>query len=251
MASFDSIVATTELEAINQLLATIGEAPLTAQSDIDTPTSEDVKMAVNAFKREMRKCLLKKWEFNTELNYRINPTVSNFAWTDADGTAQTLAIFLPPAGLLDFQVAMKPEQQGSRYLDTVVRIAKLYPTAPTAVLVFYDRAFNRDGFPASERAAIYIDAVWSLDFTDMPEVARQYIAVKAGRSFQRQVVGDRVLETITEQDELEAWKDLKKRHGLKTDLNFLSNADVYKHLGNRPRGASGFTDLRRGALGLF
>jgi len=251
MASFDSILATTELEAVNQLLSTIGEAPLVAQADIDTPISEDVQMAVNAFKREMRRCLLKKWEFNTELNYRINPTVVNHPWTDPDGSAKTLAIFKPPAGLLDFQVAMTPAQQGSTYLDTVIRISKTYVEATFPVLVFYDRAFNRDGFPAAERAFITIDAVWSLDFTDIPEVARQYICVKAARSFQKSVVGDRVLNSLTDQDELEAWRDLKRRHGLKTDLNMLDNADVSKHLGMRPRGPSGYNDLRRGTLGLL
>lgn len=243
MASFDSVVATTELEAVNQLLATIGEAPLDAQGDLDSPISEDVQMAVNIFKREMRRVLLRAWEFNTELNYRIYPIDDNFAWTDADGTAQVLSIFKPPAGLLDFQVAMIPAQQGSTYLDTVIRISKSYEESSAPVLVFYDRAFNRDGFLTSEREYIVIDAVWSLDFTDLPEVARQYLCIKAARVFQKSVVMDRALHVLTEEDEVAAWKDLKRRHGLKTDLNMLDNLDVSKHLGGRHRGPSGYANL--------
>jgi len=251
MASFDSVIATTELEAVNLMLSTIGEAPLADQTALDNATAEDVVAAKSILKTQMRRCLLKKWEFNTELSLRIDPTDDDFSWTDPDGTSQTIGVYKPPAGLLDFQVSLTSAQQGAQYIDTVIRPSKQYVETLLPVLVFYDRYNNRDGFLASERSYIEIDAVWSMDFTDLPEVARQYITIKAARLFQKSVVGDRALHVLTEEDEVEAWKDLKRRHGLKTDLNMLDNADVSKHLGLRPRGPSGYSDLRRGHLGLL
>jgi hypothetical protein len=254
---FDGIVATTELELVNAMLSTIGEAPLDSSTDLDTPATEDVAQALQIVKRIMRSTLVKKWTFNTELQYRINPEASTFDFDDDDGeTTTTVNIFLPPAGLLDFDISITADQQGTRYPDAIIRISKQYnvTTESTGSLVFYDRYNNRDGFPASgsdQRDYLLIDPVWSLDFSDLPEIARQYIMVRACRLFQKSVLGASELHAFTQDDESEAWIALKRKYGLKDELNMLDNADVSKALGFRPRGIAGAGNIRRNVLGLL
>jgi hypothetical protein len=253
---FDSIVATTELELVNAMLATIGEAPLDSSTDLDTPATEDVAQALQMVKRIMRSTLVKKWTFNTELSYRINPEASTFDFEDADGETTTINIFLPPDGLLDFDISIEADQQGSRYPDAIIRISTQYDitTESTGSLVFYDRYNNRDGFPTSgsdQRDYLLIDPVWSLDFSDLPEIARQYIMVRACRLFQKSVLGASELHAFTADDESEAWIALKRKYGLKDELNMLDNADVSKALGFRPRGIAGAGNIRRNVLGLL
>jgi hypothetical protein len=251
---FDSIVATTELELVNAMLSTIGEAPLDSSTDLDTPATDDVTQAIQIVKRIMRSTLVKKWTFNTELSYRIEPEASTFEYTDADGTLTDVNIFLPPAGLLSFDISIDSDQQGSRYPDAIIRSSKQYEVASKSTLVFYDRYNNRDGFPttgAEQRDFLLIDPVWSLDFSDLPEIARQYIMTRACRLFQKSVLGAPELHQFTQEDENAAWLDLKRKYGLKDELNMLDNADVSKHLGFRPRGIAGAGNIRRDVLGLL
>jgi hypothetical protein len=202
----------------------------------------------------MRSVLAKKWTFNTELRYRINPEASTFDFDDADGTTTTVNIFLPPAGLLDFDISIDADQQGSRYPDAIIRISKQYEVTSAPVLVFYDRYNNRDGFPTSgtdQRDYLLIDPVWMLDFSDLPELARQYVMIRAARLFAKSVLGPSQIHQFTQEDETQAWMDLKRKYGLKDELNMLDNADVSKALGFRPRGVAGAGNIRRDVLGLL
>jgi hypothetical protein len=247
---FDGIVATTELELVNAMLSTIGEAPLDSSTDLDTPATDDVTQALQIVKRTMRSVLGKKWTFNTELQYRVNPVVTPFNFTDDDGTTVTsINVFLPPAGLLDFDISITSDQQGSRYPDAIIRASKQY--TPLGTLVFYDRYNNRDGFPAADRDFLLIDPVWMLDFSDLPELARQYVMVRAARLFAKSVLGPTEIHQFTQEDESQAWMDLKRKYGLKDELNMLDNADVSKMLGFRPRGVAGAGNIRRDVLGLL
>lgn len=250
---FDGIVATTELELVNAMLSTIGEAPLASAAALDTPATDDVTQALQIVKRIMRSTLTKKWTFNTELQYRINPT-GTFAFTNDDTTSTTVNIFLPPAGMLDFDISIAPDQQGTRYPDTIIRISKQYTSVGQPVLVFYDRYNNRDGFPSTGsdlRSFLLIDPVWGLDFTDLPEIARQYIMVRSCRLFAKSVLGPSNIHQFTAEDEQQAWMDLKRKYGLKDELNMLDNADVSKALGFRPRGVAGAGNIRSNVLGLL
>jgi hypothetical protein len=256
MPQFDSLVATTELELVNAMLGTINEAPI-VQASLDTPASEDVAQCIQTVKRVMRSTLAKKWTFNTELEYRINPEDTTFEFTDDDATTVTeINIFLPPTNLLDFDISITADQQGSRYPDAIIRKSKQYgiTTESSGELVFYDRYNNRDGFPtegAYQRDYLLIDPVWMLDFSDLPELARQYVQARACRMFAKSVLGATEIHSVTAEDEQQAWMDLKRKYGLKDELNMLDNADVAKHLGFRPRGVSGAGNIRRNVLGLL
>lgn len=248
-----NLTASTELEAVNSILAAGGIAPL---ADLSNVTATDVLMAVNALRNASREVQTEGWKFNTEWGLQIT-RVTTMAWVDPnsggdespDGASPTIGVFLVPANLIKFYVTANNKQvdmYGNR-LDFVARPSRRYvdPSSGAPVLVFYDRVCNRDGFPITERTNIWIDPVWYFDFTQLPEVARQYITVLAGRRFLKSVIGASELIGFQEKDELLALRRLSREEGLDDDFNMLDHPDVFRVIGDRPRTTGNFPDDRR------
>ena len=63
---------TTELDAINTLLSSIGTAPVTNTATANT----DAVMAKNYIDRARREIQTEKWWFNTEQNYTLTPDIN-------------------------------------------------------------------------------------------------------------------------------------------------------------------------------
>lgn len=230
-----NIAPTTELEAVNAMLAAIGESPLSSQSEVDTPVTADVEMAVNTLRDALRDVLAESWRFNTEFGYEV-VKAANFNWTDTDGVTTQLGIYKPPANLLAFEVSDSADQSGYKLVDTTLRPSRLYKEAGLAVPVFYDRVKNRDGFPTADRTRLFIDAVWYMDFAALPDVARRYITVVAARRFlaingQKEIIG------YTQLDEGRARKNLKQREGRVDSYSMFMAADVYAARGRIIYGA--------------
>lgn len=191
MASITTLNPTTELEAVNAILATIGEAPV---STVEGNTAADVQMAVAALRTAQKEVLSRRWRFNTEVGYEVDPT-ANYVWP-TDG--RTLNIFEVPEGLASFDLTHTEDQRG---LDVIIRPSRRYPDQGDSVLVFYDRLNARDGFPAEERSVLKINPVWLLEFEFCPEPARRYITIVAARRFQTQMTKSEVLDAVTEDEE--------------------------------------------------
>lgn len=247
MPQIINIVPTTELEAVNALLAAIGEAPV-AQGEVDTPTSVTTTMALGELKNAAREVLLRGWKFNTEFGYPVVRS-STYAWTGLDGSTATLGIFKRPTTpkyLLRFEISKTADQQGNSTVDTILTKSRAYQEASLFVEVFYDRILNRDGFDINTRTYLYIDPVWSMDFSDMPEVARRYIIVLAGRRFIAHTVGSTTLSGFGERDENMALRELIREHGMEDEYNMMRQQDVLGFMGNRPYALGGvINDPRR------
>lgn len=246
MPQLSTIAATTEVDAVNAMLSTIGEAPFANQTELDASTSTDVTTAVNALRDTIRALCSQPWKFNTETGYKLT-AAGTIVWT-ADSVS--INVFTPPTNLLAFTPTIRADQQGSKYTDAIVRLSRQY-NSPTFVPVFADRATGRDGFPVADRTFLYIDPLWHVPFAYLPETAKAFVIAHAGRVWQQGVVGSDVLRQFTADDERLALRNLKRDQGQPDDYNMFSNADVSKHLGLRPRGVSGWTDLRSGQLGLL
>jgi hypothetical protein len=234
-----SILVSTELDAINACLVAGGEAPV---ADI-VAQRPDVMAAQQLVREASREVQAQGWRFNTEHGFEVLPA-GTLTWTDSGGMVLTLNVFTPPQNLLSFSVTKHPIQQGSNYLDTIVRPSRLYQGG--GVQVFYDRASNRDGHL---RDAIYIDPVWLFDFHALPQAARHLVAVKAKRSYLRQVVQDYAASDRLGEDEMKATTTLRRQD--ETDnLNLFNNIAVRQHLGGRALRLSGVADHRasRGPL---
>jgi len=88
-----SLTGSTELEAVNEMLAAIGVAPV---ASLDSTTSRDAILAKTAIKTVAREVLLERWRFNSEFGVQIIPS-QGLTWTDeSDSTTTALFIYEVP-----------------------------------------------------------------------------------------------------------------------------------------------------------
>lgn len=237
MPSINNLSATTETEALNVMLSTIGEQPV---ADIDTATAADVVMAKNILRQAAKDVLAEGWRFNTEFGYELAPTTTQ-PWTGSDGTTATLNVFEVPANLITYRVTPCREQAGDRKVDVVARPGRTYD--PTKI-IFYDRAKNRDGLDSSKHAVLYIDPVWYFDFDKLPQTIRNLITVIASRRLAEDATNSEQLVGFTQQDELDARRQAKRDQGDQDAFNMLNEASVGSALGRRLFRGYGRVDTR-------
>lgn len=154
---------TTELDAINTLLATIGETPI---NSLVGALPADVAVAVNTLRETLLEVQLEGWHFNTEEDYPLVPT--------QDGQ-----IHIAPS---IFRVSLN-DPDGR---DVVQRGNRLY-----------DRANHSYRFTEEITATVSM----VLPFDDLPGAFRHYVTIRAARRFQDRTVGADSLHAYTERDE--------------------------------------------------
>ena len=185
-------VPVNELEAVNMLLAAVGEA---AVSSLETATTVDVTQAKNLLSNINREVQQKGWHFNTEWDVVLS--------LDSDsriplGTS-VLSIYSPT------KMTTIRGREGSPFL--------------------YDLDNNTFTWTASINDAVTITL---LDFEDIPQTARQYITTKAARIFQEEIVGQVSAETVNRQEEVEAYADLLDDEGERSGFNVgYGTRDMY------------------------
>lgn len=188
------LTATSKLESVNTMLTAIGEIPV---SSITSATTNDVSIAISILESTSREVQSRGWFFNTDLNYSLVPNNNN----EIELPANTLRV----------------ELEGSaRSKNYVERNRKLY-----------DRYNNT--FTISDSVKVTI--VFYLEFENIPEVARQYITIRAARIFQDRMLVSSELHKFHEIDELQAYMALKEAEGDIGRHNILTgNYDVYRIL---------------------
>lgn len=238
--AFDPSTPTTELEAVNTMLAAIGQPPLPPATDLATATEADVQIAVNTLWKASREVLTGGWRFNTLFGFQLEPLgiTPVFQWTEVGtGLKTDLNIFSLSSlstgpKFLSWKLS-NCVQNGD--LDMIERQAsRTYTGFPATLVVLYDRTHNRDGAAKDRHPYIYLDGIIAMNFEEMPEVARRYIAIRAARQFSQQVVGNADLRMFTEKDEYDALRILKRDQGLIEKHNLMDNYDGYMWHGGRP-----------------
>ena len=185
-------VPVNELEAVNMLLAAVGEA---AVSSLETATTVDVTQAKNLLSNINREVQQKGWHFNTEWDVVLS--------LDSDsriplGTT-VLSVYSPT------KTTTIRGREGSPFL--------------------YDLDNNTFTWTASINDAVTITL---LDFEDIPQTARQYITTKAARIFQEEIIGQVSAETVNRQEETEAYADLLDDEGERSGFNVgYGTRDMY------------------------
>jgi len=188
------LTATSKLESVNTMLTAIGEIPV---SSITSATTNDVSIAISILESTSREVQSRGWFFNTDLNYSLVPNNNN----EIELPANTLRVEL---------------EGSSRSKNYVERSRKLY-----------DRYNNT--FTISDSVKVTI--VFYLEFENIPEVARQYITIRAARIFQDRMLVSSELHKFHEIDELQAYMALKEAEGDIGRHNILTgNYDVYRIL---------------------
>ena len=180
-----AVAATTELEAINIMLAAIGEAPINSLTDtlpVDARTAQNTLTEVN------KSVQSEGWSFNTEIDVTLT----------RDGSNQ---INLPTNVLrVDANIHQHPT------IDPIQRGLKLY-----------DRQNNKYEFDDD----LICTVVYYRDFDEITEQARRYINIKAARIFVDRLIGDQGLRTYTQEDETRARAILTESDYANADHNLL------------------------------
>ena len=180
-----TVAATTELEAVNIMLAAIGEAPvnsLTGQVPVDVRIAQSTLIEVN------KRIQSEGWSFNTEIDVTLTRDASN-------------QIALPQNVLrVDANIHQHPT------IDPIQRGLKLY-----------DRLNNKYEFEED----LICTVVYFRPFTELTEPARSYINIKAARVFVDRLVSDDALRSYTEQDEIRARAILMETDLANGDHNIL------------------------------
>ena len=158
---------TTQLQAINQMLVGIGQAPVVSL-DIANPEIATALSIIESVNREVQG---EGWNFNTEINYPFTP--------DIDGTITV------PNGIL--QISDNKNSNVQAY-QTVLRGGRLY-----------DKIAHSFIFPTAD--PLLCDVVWLFAFEDLPQVFQDYIAQRAARVFAGSVVGSKEMFQFNAQDE--------------------------------------------------
>lgn len=187
------IAPMSELEAVNEMLASIGQAPV---NTLAVTGITDVNIAKQRLSSMTRRVLMRGFYFNTDENYTLSP--------DVDGH------IVIPSGVLKIEAMSAGDDIVQRRLD--VKGMALFNKATLSFLF---------------AAPVQVKVTWAFPFEDLPETARCYIATAAGRRFQSKIIGSQVLDRFEEEDEMKAWVllDRDERGTRKTNL-FRGNAGI-------------------------
>ena len=180
-----TVAATTELQAINIMMAAIGETPI---NTLTGTLPADIVMAQSTLTEVNKDVQSEGWSFNTEIDVTLTRDGSNH-------------INLPTDILrVDANIHQHPT------IDPIQRGLKLY-----------DRQNNKFNFDEDLICTI----VYFREFDEIPEPARRYMTIKAARVFVDRLVGDQGLRTYTEQDEIRARAILMETDYANADHNLL------------------------------
>ena len=163
---FPTYAVSTELDAVNQILSSVGQAPVTTL-DLQNP---EVSIVLNTLREVNRQVQSEGWIFNVERNYELTPD-------------ETTKEILYPSNML--QIDANVHQHRGDY-DLVRRSGKVY-----------DRLKHTYQFEKK----ICADITWYFDFTDVPPAIQTYITARAARMCAVKMVGDDDLyQLLTEQE---------------------------------------------------
>lgn len=222
-----SSTASTELEALNQVLVANGAPPVVSLQGLH---NSDQFLALQMLRDVSREVQAEGWRWNYESGFELAAS-DTYDWVDSDDVTTTLNIFEPPTDMLAYGVTPSTGQVGGTAVDVSVRLSTRY-NDPNFVAVFYDRERNRDGLKQADHEFLYLDLVSFVSWDQLPETARQYFVVLASRRFQATRPDPRTLPW-TDKDERMALRALTRDQGNKRRRNVLDHPDTWDFRGRR------------------
>lgn len=181
-----ALTRTTELDAVNVMLGTIGESPI---NSLDASSGvADASIARQILKEVAVQVQEEGWHFNTETNFTLTPT-------------NTGEIFVSP-NMIEVDT-----MDDDREVDVAIRGNRLY-----------DRTNQTYSFSKTLKCRV----VLLLEFDELPQAARHYVMIRAARVFQQRVLGSETLNGFTENDESRARLSLKRYDAQTADYNILT-----------------------------
>ena len=154
--------ASTELDAVNSILMSVGESPVNTLN-VQSP---EVAIAQKTLQQVCREVLAEGWVFNTEKQYPITLDSNNHC--------------IVPNNVLQIDLNQ------FKHLDDfhVVKITD------NGVVKLYDMYEHRYNFENTSEGKLYVDIIWMQDFEEIPQVFKDYITAKASRIASTRMIND-------------------------------------------------------------
>ena len=154
--AFPTTNAAQELPAINQILSSCGQAPVTTLDQ----TNPDVAIAYDTLLQISREIQAEGWTFNKEYHYKITP--------DTDDEIKI------PNNIIQIKLT---ENAANQDRDGVRRSGKLY-----------DRQHHT--YKWTYASPIICDVVWEFDWVDLPQPIQDFIVARTAVLVSQRIVGD-------------------------------------------------------------
>ena len=164
--AFPTTNAVTELPAVNQILASCGQAPATTLDQ----TNPDVAIAYDTLLEVSREIQSEGWTFNKENHYSFTPD-------DNDE-------ILIPNNILQIDLT---ENLANATTDVIRRNGKLY-----------DKQNHTYKFTAD---TVDCDVTWFFDWVDLPQPIKDYITARAAAITSTRIIGDSTQYQMLQQKE--------------------------------------------------
>jgi len=186
---------TSKLDAVNIMLGYITEAPVNSiASTVALPPSAAIaKGVLDEVSREVQQ---EGWHFNTAQDYTLEANASGK--------------FVLPDNVLQVDAV-------DTSYDVVQRGTALF-----------DRKNYTDTFTEDE---LKVNITFLLEYEELPEQARRYIALKASRMFANRLVGSREIEALIYRDEIRAKAAMEEAEGNNSDRTIFDNYDTATRIG--------------------
>jgi hypothetical protein len=187
-------ILTTQLEAVNSMLAHIGEAPVSTISDaVALPVSASTALStLNEVSKEVQS---EDWHFNSIPKLTLSPAGDKRIGVPQD------AITLDAI---------------DKNIDVTMRGNYLF-----------DRKNNTNLFDGDVVVKVSVFLPWE----ELYEQARRYIVLRASRIFQARLVGSKELEALIARDEYQARARLEDADSSHSDRTMFDNYDVAIRIG--------------------
>ncbi|WNV46655.1 tail protein [Escherichia phage Sekstaphage-1] len=169
MRSYEMNIETAEeLSAVNDILASIGEPPV---STLEGDANADVTNARRVLNKINRQIQSRGWTFNIEEGVTLLPDAFS--------------------GMIPFS---------SDYLSVMATSGQTQYVNRGGYL--YDRSAKTDRFPSG----VQVNLIRLREFDEMPECFRNYIVTKASRQFNNRFFGAPEVDGVLQEEEQEAWR---------------------------------------------
>lgn len=177
-----------KLDAINQMLESINQTPVTTILNNQHP---DVLAAISVLNRVSKQVQSMGWWFNTDYNLTLayNPLTNEV---------------VVPGNTL----GVDPSDPDVNYIQRGTRL------------------YDPENSTFEIGKSVDVDIKVELNFENLPEIAAQYIAAKAEAKFVSNSTGDQNKLAELRQDVKEVYIELKKEDIANTDLNIKTNPGV-------------------------
>ena len=156
----------TELSAVNSILGSIGQAPVT-ELNYENPEISFIYNLLNEVNKDVQN---EGWHFNTEYHIKVTPE---------DGTKYITV----PANTLRYDIH---DEFTNHNRDVVTRNGRLYD------LVNHTDEWDED---------IYVDAITLYEFSDLPNIFQRYITYRTAVRAGAQLVSNPQLVALLQQQE--------------------------------------------------